>query len=302
MGKFCYRCKLEVLEKDLKYGMHNDCFRACFSLDQPEDFRDVSSKPTAEKSDVNFSSINTSFFLGKFRKYSAELGSSSYILKVQEIESPELPFIEYLCNKIGVTLGLIIPDFFIIDFGDDPVPTFVSKNFIKKEKKENLLHVYRFLSKKEEFNCHNIIKIIGEQTKKISEIDRFIELCLFDALIGNHDRHGRNIGFIERTNSKELSPFYDNTSYIGIEGHNFLSADLDPKGKISTSETIEPTMKDYVKEFSRLNYKDKVVSFNKRIDIKKILNLTDESFMSDKRKIAFKKLVEKRFKELNDAI
>jgi len=302
MSKLCYKCKLEILDKDLKYGLHNGCFREWFGLDQPEDFKNVVSKTSSERSGEEFSSINTSFFLGKFRKYSAELGLHSYILKVQESEYSELPFIEYICNRIGKELELNISDFFIIDFGDSPVPTFVSRNFIKKERRENLLHIYRFLKKKEEFDCCNIIRIIAEQTGKMSEIDRFIELCLFDSLIGNHDRHGRNIGFIEKANSKELAPFYDNTSYIGIEEYNLLLADHDPRGKIATSETIEPTMKDYVKEFKLLNYKDKVISFCKRIDIKRIFSLIDESFMSDKRKVAFKKIVEKRFKELNDAI
>jgi serine/threonine protein kinase HipA of HipAB toxin-antitoxin module len=53
-------------------------------------------------------------------------------------------------------------------------------------------------------------------------------MCLFDALVGNHDRHGRNIALIETRKGHILSPFYDNPSYIGIEDHNLLLAEHNP--------------------------------------------------------------------------
>ena len=48
---------------------------------------------------------------------------------------------------------------------------------------------------------------------------------------------------------------YDNVSYLSLEKGNMLKADFNPTGKISTSETQEPSMGDYVKELKKVfNY------------------------------------------------
>lgn len=298
----CYKCGGD-LGDDRIYGLHRKCFVAWFELEKEEEFKDVISKTGSNDPSIGFSDMNSSFFLGKFRKYSAELGKRSYILKVQEKDYMELPYMEFLCNQIAQSLGLETPPFYLINFGEkEPVPTFISKNFINRNKKENLIHIYRFLKKAENYNCENLIRVINEQTAKMHGASRFIELCLFDSMIGNNDRHGRNLGIIEFPNRKELAPFYDNVSYLGIEEENFLSADLSPRGKIETSESDEPSMKDYVREFKRLKYGDRLLSFAGKINVKAIYKLIDGSFICDKRKLAIKKLIDKRLKELSSEL
>lgn len=165
----------------------------------------------------------------------------------------------------------------------------------------NLIHIYHFIKADKEFNIENLFKIIEEKTGKYAELKKFIRLCLFDALIGNHDRHGRNLGFIQSASKYILSPCYDNPSYLAIADEDFLGTDLNPRGKIYTSTTKEPGMADYINEFIRLGYKVEVQEFFKIISLEKIQNLIEESFISQKRKQAFINLITKRYMEFKDA-
>lgn len=45
-------------------------------------------------------------------------------------------------------------------------------------------------------------------------IDRFWDMFIVDALIGNFDRHGGNWGFIKRNNQYRIAPVYDNGSSL----------------------------------------------------------------------------------------
>ena len=107
---------------------------------------------------------------------------------------------------------------------------------------------------KKRHDCESLVKIIGEKTQRKREQEKFILLTLADSLIGNHDRHGRNLAFIRSAKGIWLSPFYDNPSALALEDPSMLGADLQPRGSIYTKDTDKPTMKDYVLEWNRLGY------------------------------------------------
>ena len=100
----------------------------------------------------------------------------------------------------------------------------------------------------------------------------------------------------------DLSPIYDNPSYLAIE--DFLEAEHHPTGAIATGHNKEPSMGDYVMEFCRLGYSELVKKFYYQVrrDLPSLLDLIRCSFVSDKRKRAFQKLVEKRFHELHTSL
>src|SRR5439155_10133966 len=160
-------------------------------------------------------------------------------------EAPELTEVEYLCNQIGKILEIPVADFYFIDFNGDKV--FVTKNFIKNGAPIDLQHIYHFRSD-DQHNCETLTKLIAQKTQRPHDVLIFIRTILFDALIGNHDRHGRNLAFIVSAKNIVLSPIYDNVSYLSLEEGQMLKADFNPTGKISTSETREPNMRSYVKE------------------------------------------------------
>lgn len=297
----CYRCSQEIrAEAPECYGLHLQCFTSWFGLEAPGDFSTVSPQNRdSGKSENEFNHFNSSFFHGKFKKYSANLGQDSYVLKVQEPDYPDLPAIELLSNQIAHKLGLEIPEYYLIRFHD--LPTFVSKNFIRHERYENLVHIYRYIGERP-FDCKTIIDIIETETKRLSEVERFVELCLFDALIGNHDRHGRNLAIIESRNQKRLAPFYDNPTYIGIESDFLLEADLSPRGKIATSSTEEPSVGDYISEFTDLGFVNVIRKFHAQALEACINDLITASFVSEKRQKAFSKLVAKNLLGIQNVI
>ena len=293
----CLRCYQDI-NGSAKYGLHEKCFIEWFQTDPKNEFlslmqRSASSRDPEAKNTGN----NTSFYHGKFKKYSADLGAESFILKMREVkDAPELPEVEYLCNQIASSIGLPVADYFYIDFFTEKV--FVTKVFIKKNAgNANLEHMYKFRPDGSH-SCENLIKVISDTTKLPYDVDVFLHTLLFDALIGNHDRHGRNLAFIVTPAKTTLSPIYDNVSYLSLVSGSLLAADFNPTGRISTKNSFEPSMIHYVEELKRLGYEDTVKEFAQKIKISKIDALIDQSFCSDLMKQALKKLISKRHKEL----
>lgn len=277
------------------YGMHEHCFKECFGT--CEDFVDLvarsQSAPPLPKSQEP---KNISFFHGAYRKYSARLGKTNYILKVQQKEYPELPATELLSNQIFRSLNIPVPDHYLIKYPEDNL-CFVTKNFMS-DLTATLDHIYHFVTNEKQHNCEDLVKIIGEKTQRKREQEKFIFLTLADSLIGNHDRHGRNLAFIRSAKGTWLSPFYDNPSALALEDSSMLEADLQPRGSIFTKDTDKPTMKDYVLEWNRLGYTDVVQRFRKSLSLGTIKDLIEKSHVSEKRKIALLRLILKRNEEL----
>lgn len=299
--RHCYLCKGFVEEIEMVSGLHRDCFCKWFEVSEPDDFRDVvarSSEAPGEERD--WAEVNTSFFHGKFRKYSARIGNQSYILKVMQQEVPELPVTEYLCNQLARSLGLAVPDHYIILF-QNKLESFVSMNFMSNRSGSDLVHIYRYLDQPKHYDCEHLLKIIEKEVGRYDAVVRFIEVCLFDSLIGNNDRHGRNLGLIRQANGSILAPFYDNPCYLAIEIPELLGAYHEPRGAIATFETNKPVMKDYVKEWFRLGFKEEVLNFAERIDMQTIESLVNSSFLSSPRKDAIFRLIQRRYQEINNA-
>jgi hypothetical protein len=278
------------------YGLHTECFKQWFEVPRIAEFTGLQRRnSTTEEPLEEYSKQNTSFFHGKFKKYSANLLESAYILKMRQTEAPELPEVEYLCNQIGKQLGVPVADFYFIDLNGDK--TFVTKNFIKHDNPIDLQHIYHFRPD-EQHSCEGIIRAIIEKTQRPRDVRIFIRTLLFDALIGNHDRHGRNLAFITTSSGSQLSPIYDNVSYLGLESGKMLAANFNPTGKISTKVTYEPSMSDYVRELKRLGCGEDIAEFYHQVKLVQINQLIDSSECSVLMQQAIKKLVHQRFEEL----
>jgi hypothetical protein len=299
----CFKCLLPVGSPAI-YGLHEACFLSWFKLQEKAEFVSLvrhSADSLEPKPITQTKGFISSFFHGKFRKYSADLSGESYILKVKESKAPELPEVEYLCNQIGHALGLPVADYYLIDLFESRA--FVTKNFIRHGAGiSNLTHIYHYFKEGEPYSCKALIGIIQREAKRPYDVDIFIHTCLFDALIGNHDRHGRNLAFVTTPQRTALSPVYDNTSYLGLEAGEFLKANFDPRGKIYTELSKEPRMNEYVQEFIAMGYEDQVRSFARRLNRPKIQELIENSFCSDLMKRAIQRLVDERIEGLKNAI
>lgn len=296
----CLKCR-NTLNTEVIYGLHVSCFIESFGL-APTEFKDVDPKKSSfAQSNREIQKQKNTFFHGNYLKYAARLVQIEYILKVQEPRFPELPFVEYLCNQIAVLLKINVPPFHLINFNGRI--TFVTRNFMQ-DYTGALHHIYKFLPAGEEnHSCEKIIEVILAETGKLADAAHFIEICLFDTLVGNNDRHGRNLGIIETASTKKLAPMYDNPSCLGIEEDFFLVADANPSGSIWTKKSKEPKPVDYITEFNRLGYEALVNQFCKKIVSQKehIIDIIIHSELSDIRKSALKKLIYKRIGDFINA-
>jgi hypothetical protein len=301
----CYKCGQVIgNQEQIRHGLHKKCFMEWFALGQDVDFKNLTIKSAISfepKKEDYLASMASSFFQGKFKKYSAVLDEKRYILKVKDDKFPELPGTEFLCNNIAIFFGIDVPKFYFIRL-ENTLEAFVSKNFMHDFGSADLTHIYHFVQKDEDFSFEIIVNILKNYTGRLEDIVRFVELCLFDALIGNHDRHGRNLAIVRKAKGCFLSPFYDNPAYLGMESEELLGAIHEPKGKIAVKDTSEPSIRDYYKEAKRLGYLDTAFAFVKKIDLKEIKKLVDNAFISPKRKKAFFSLVERRYGEVKNEI
>lgn len=299
----CFKCLLPLGEGSFgHYGTHSECFTAWFKTSSDAVFTALERKASVSyEESIDMGSHNNSFFHGKFKKYSAVLAGQSFILKMrQEQEAPELPEVEYVCNQIGHELGIPVPKHYIINFEGDAV--FLTKNFIHNKIPMDLQHICNF-RESAQHNCQDLISIVKTHTKRLYDVEILVKTILFDALIGNHDRHGRNLAFLVTSNKKSLAPIYDNGSYLSLESGNMLKADFNPTGKIATKASQEPTMKDYVIELRRLGFENMISRFFgtlKSKKMKKIHKLIDNSFCTVSMREALRKLIDKRYRELQN--
>lgn len=295
----CLRCN-KRLTFPVIYGLHPACFTEWFKCTAATQFMELDPKKSASSSaNPEIKIQKNTFFHGRYQKYSASLDKIQYILKVEEKQYPELPLVEYLCNQIAKQLKIEVPPHYLINFNDRI--TFVTRNFMQ-DYSGTLLHIYRYLQPGDEnYNCKEIVKIILNRTGRLADVSKFIEICLFDALIGNNDRHGRNIGLIQTSSLIKIAPMYDNPSCIGTEEEFFLKSDINPSGCIWTKNSKHPRAKDYIDEFCKLGYKSIVAQFSKKVitNSSKIMDLVQNAVLSPLRKTALTTLILKRLKEFD---
>lgn len=298
----CLRCNQQIKKNNSHYGQHTQCFKDTFSLSEVLEFHSLARKESSSSRDPKKIPPHlTSYFAGNYKKYEGKLGGSSYILKFSKAECPELAPVEYVCNKIADLCGIPISmPFTLIEMSDNEL-AFVSKNFMHAMKTHStLVHIHRYLKEgAENYNVEMIATMIYRETNSSQDTTNFFRVLLFDALIGNHDRHGSNLAVVETTKGKSLAPVYDNPSYLGLESGSILKAHFSPKGKIWTKDSREPAMIEYLEEITRLGAFETAKKFYRMIPLERIKkNINESVCLSELMKNALLKLINERYVEL----
>ena len=71
------------------------------------------------------------------------------------------------------------------------------------------------IQSKKDYKIRAILELLEENGAEI--LNGFIKQMIFDALIGEQDRHWQNWGFILKDRTKTFAPFYDNSDSLMSE-------------------------------------------------------------------------------------
>lgn len=147
---------------------------------------------------------------------------------------------EYLGSHIFQSIGIPVQETFLGTY--DGKNVVVMKNFLEPE---DMLVAFNgvgesSLERDKEFyqyTYEDITAMLRENMKSTNveeTINRFWDMFIVDAIIGNFDRHGGNWGFIKRNNLYRIAPVYDNGSSL----YPKLNTDDKLKAVFSSEEEI----------------------------------------------------------------
>lgn len=166
---------------------------------------------------------NPVMFSGAEKKIEIVIGGHRYIVKFQKNSEIGLLYnhvSEYLGSHIFGSIGIPVQETFLGTCDGHNVV--VMKNFLKDDEQlvafngvgESSLERDKELY---QYSYDDIIAILNENTKSTNvpqTIERFWDMFIVDAFIGNFDRHGGNWGFIKYNNQYRMAPVYDNGSSL----------------------------------------------------------------------------------------
>lgn len=159
---------------------------------------------------------------------------------------------EAMCNDIAERMGVKVPEYKIKD------GKFYSRSFLRKD--------VEFVSFKDilgwkQKTFAEYVQFIIAKTRNVACAEAFMRVCLFDALIGNDDRHNDNIGFLynkaHHTPYYRLAPSFDNHGALGCKARYKLKNRL----RIKVGNEENTTIAHYAQAIIELGFKDIVDEF-----------------------------------------
>lgn len=186
----------------------------------------------------------STMFSGAERKFEIVIDDSRYIVKFQK--NSELGLLynhisEYLGSHIFQLLGIPVQETFLGTYGGKNVV--LMKNFRRTDEEliafngvgESSLERDKELY---QYTYEDIMVMLEENIKltNVAEtMNRFWDMFIVDAFIGNFDRHGGNWGFLKHNNEYRIAPVYDNGSSL----YPRLNSDERIEAVLSSEEEID---------------------------------------------------------------
>ena len=258
---------------------------------------------------------------GAEKKIEIIIDGHRYIIKFQKNSEVGLTYnhiSEYLGSHIFQALGIPVQETFLGTY--DGKNVVVMKNFLEKEETfvafngvgESSLERDKELY---QYTYEDITAMLLENMKStnVSEtVERFWDMFIVDAFIGNFDRHGGNWGFIKKNNQYRIAPVYDNGSSL----YPKLNTDDKIAQVLSSQEEIDrriyqfPTS--HIKVVNRKSSYFEVINSRQfaacnealarivpRIDMNRIGALIDEiEGISDLRRQFYKLILQQRYEKI----
>lgn len=260
-------------------------------------------------------------FSGAEKKFEIIIDGHRYIVKFQKNSEVGLTYnyiSEYLGSHIFQAIGIPVQETFLGTY--DSKNVVVVKNFLEQE---DALVAFNGVGESSlerdkelyQYTYEDITAMLMENMKStnVSEtIERFWDMFVVDALIGNFDRHGGNWGFIKRNNEYRIAPVYDNGSslYPKLNTEEKIAEVLADQEEIDRRIYQFPTShikvknrkSSYFEVISSLQFEECNKALKRivpRIDLARIDETIDEiEDISDLRKQFYKIMLQQRYEKI----
>ena len=260
-------------------------------------------------------------FSGAEKKFEIIIDGHRYIVKFQKNSEVGLTYnyvSEYLGSHIFQSIGIPVQETFLGTY--DGKNVVVMKNFLEPE---DALVAFNGVGESSlerdkelyQYTYEDITAMLTENMKSTNvaeTIERFWDMFIVDALIGNFDRHGGNWGFIKRDNKYRIAPVYDNGSSL----YPKLNTDEEIAEVLASQEEIDkriyqfPTShikvknrkSSYFEVISSLQFEacnEALKRIVPRIDLERINRIIDEiEEISELRKQFYKTMLQQRYEKI----
>lgn len=260
-------------------------------------------------------------FSGAEKKFEIIIDGHRYIVKFQKNSEVGLTYnyvSEYLGSHIFQSIGVPVQETFLGTY--DGKNVVVMKNFLEPE---DALVAFNGIGESSlerdkelyQYTYEDITAMLTENMKSTNvaeTIERFWDMFIVDALIGNFDRHGGNWGFIKRNNQYRIAPVYDNGSslYPKLNTDEKISEVLASQEEIDKRIYQFPTShikvknrkSSYFEVISSLQFEacnDALKRIVPRIDLERINRIIDEiEEISELRKQFYKTMLQQRYEKI----
>lgn len=258
---------------------------------------------------------------GAEKKFEIIIDGHRYIVKFQKNSEVGLTYnyvSEYLGSHIFQVIGIPVQETFLGTY--DGANVVVMKNFLEpgdaliafngvgESSLERDKEIYQY-------TYEDITAMLQENMRSTNveeTIDRFWDMFIVDALIGNFDRHGGNWGFIKRNNQYRIAPVYDNGSslYPKLNTDEKIAAILASEEEINERIYKFPTshikIKNHKSSYFEVISSRQFEACNEalkrivpRIDLNRINTIIDEiEGISELRKQFYKVMLEHRYEKI----
>ena len=223
-----------------------------------------------------------------------------YIFKPPSGKFPEMPENEHVTMRIAQEYGIHVVPSSLIRLASGEL-SYITKR-IDRTKDGRKIHMIDMFQITEAFDKYkSSIEKIGRAIDRYSDntlLDKifYFEIILFSFLTGNNDMHLKNFSMIKSASGWILSPAYDllNVAIVLPDDTEELALTLAGKKKKFRRHHFEELGKDLGLTGKQVERTFKRFLINKP----KAMNWIEKSLLSSDMKIAYKELMEKRYKQI----
>ena len=260
------------------------------------------------------------FYSGAERKTGILIEGQPYIVKFAKDSPQGLTYShvsEFLGSHIFSMLGIPTQDTLLGTWQGKPVvvmkdfigenESFVPFNDVGDSSLEQNKELYRY-------SYEDICRMLSENIKltNVEEtVQRFWDMYIVDALIGNFDRHGANWGFLKKNNKYRMAPVFDNGSSLfpRLNDDEKIKSVLESEEEMNRRIYEFPTSQiqldgkksSYYEVISSLRFREcnnAVVRMCPKVDLGAIRDLINSiENISDMRKKFYKEILQYRYRK-----